>query len=238
MKAIILAGGKGTRLAPYTTILPKPLMPVGHKPILEIILRQLIFYGFKDITLAVGYLAEIIQAYFQNNSYIAGKGIKMKYVREDKPLGTAGSLYLTGDIKEPFLVMNGDILTTIDFKKLVEFHKKQDAALTVAAHRRKVQIDLGVIKTDSNSTLKDYLEKPTHEYLVSMGIYIYSPRALKYIEPKKHLDFPEIVMRLVNNKEKVATYISEDFWLDIGKPEDHARAIEEFQRCKEKFHYE
>jgi NDP-sugar pyrophosphorylase family protein len=239
MKAIILAGGKGTRLAPYTTILPKPLIPVGHKPILEIIIRQLINFGFKDITLTVGYLAEIIQAYFKNNSYISDKGIKLNYVREDKPLGTAGPLYvLKKDIREPFLVMNGDILTDINYRKLVDFHKQSRAALTVAAHRRKVQIDLGVIKTDGNNTLTDYLEKPTHEYLVSMGIYIYSPQTLKYIEPGKHLDFPEIVLRLIKEKERVATYVSDDFWLDIGKPEDYARAAEVFQQEGERFHYE
>ncbi|MFC1631927.1 sugar phosphate nucleotidyltransferase [Candidatus Omnitrophota bacterium] len=238
MKAIILAGGKGTRLAPYTTILPKPLIPVGHRPIIEIIIRQLIYFGFKDITLAVGYLAEIIQAYFQNSSYISTQDIKLNYVREDTPLGTAGSLHMLKGIKEPFLVMNGDVLTTIDFRKIFDFHTMNDAALTVAAHKRKVQIDLGVIETDSEGKLMNYLEKPSHEYLVSAGIYIYSPRVLDYIEPKQHLDFPDIVMHLLQEGEKVLSYPSEDFWLDIGKPEDYAQATEEFEKSKEQFHCE
>lgn len=238
MKAIILSGGKGTRLAPYTTILPKPLIPVGHRPILEIIIRQLIHYGFKDITLAVGYLAEIIQAYFQNSTFIKEKNAKLNYVREEMPLGTAGSLYVLKDIKEDFLVMNGDILTTLDFKKIFDFHRKNNATLTVGAHRKKVKNDLGVINADKKGNLISYLEKPTHEYLVSMGIYIYSPKVLNYIEPMKHLDFPEIVLRLIENKEKVLTYPSEDFWLDIGKPEDYVKAVEEFEKAKEKFYCE
>lgn len=235
MKAVILAGGKGTRLAPYTTILPKPLIPVGHKPILEIIIKQLMHYGFKDITLAVGYLAEIIQAYFQNSSISSSKDVKLTYIRESEPLGTAGSLHIFKAAKEPFLVMNGDILTTLNFNKLIKFHRENKAALTIAAHKRKVRVDLGVIESDSEGNLLNYLEKPTHTYHVSMGIYVYSPVVFKYIKAGEYLDFPDMVLKLVKNKEKVKLYSSEDFWLDIGKPEDYARAVEEFEKSKEKF---
>lgn len=238
MKAVILAGGKGTRLAPYTTILPKPLIPIGHKPILEIIIRQLIHYGFKDITLTVGYLSEIIEAYFKNNSFLANKRVKLNYIREEEPLGTAGSMYVLKGARKPFLVMNGDVLTDINFKKLLEFHEKSRAILTIATHRRRVKTDLGVIEIDGKQNITNYLEKPIREYFVSMGIYVYSPSVLKYIEPKKYLDFPDIVLRLIKNKEKVMGYTSDDFWLDIGKPEDYARAVEEFEKVKEKFLHE
>lgn len=238
MKAFILAGGKGTRLAPYTTIIPKPLIPIGHKPILEIIIRQLIHYDFKEITLAVGYLSEIIQAYFQNASFMTNKDIRLKYIRESEPLGTAGSIYVLKGIQEPFLVMNGDVLTTVNYKKLYDFHNNNNAALTIAMQKRKVKIDLGVIEIDNNNNLKNYLEKPTNEYLVSMGIYVYSPKVLQYIESNKYLDFPDIVLQLIRSNEKVIGYISEDFWLDIGKPEDYSRAVEEFEKSKERFLFE
>jgi NDP-sugar pyrophosphorylase family protein len=238
MKALILAGGRGTRLAPYTTILPKPLIPIGHKPILEIIMRQLIFYGFKDIHLAVGYLAEIIQAYFQNNTFLTERNVRLIYSREDRPLGTAGAIYTLKGISQPFLVMNGDVLTNMNFSKLFDFHKKNNAVLTIATHKKEIEVNLGVIKINREGNIVDYLEKPRHQYLVSMGIYVYSPRVLEYIEPEKYLDFPDIVLRLIKNKEKVLAYLSEDFWLDIGRPEDYTRAVEEFEKSSEKFYHE
>ena len=238
MKAVILAGGKGTRLAPYTTILPKPLIPIGHKPILEIIIRQLVYYGFKDITLTVGYLSEIIEAYFKNNNFLASKRVKLNYIREEEPLGTAGSMYALKGIRKSFLVMNGDVLTNINLRKLLEFHDKNKANLTIATHRRCVKTDLGVIEIDKKKNIINYMEKPIREYFVSMGVYVYSPSVLKYIEPKKYLDFPDIVLRLIENKEKVMGYSSNDFWLDIGKPEDYARAVEEFGKAKGKFFHE
>ena len=158
MKAIILAGGKGVRLMPYTTFIPKPLVPVGEKPILDIILRQLASYGFKDITVSVGHLAGLISAYF-NSSDIAGS-IKLSYVKEVKPMGTAGSLLLIKGLKDTFLVMNGDILTTFDYRKMTEFHKKSGSILTIATCRKKVDIDLGVMETDPDNRLTGYIEKP------------------------------------------------------------------------------
>lgn len=234
MRAVILAGGKGTRLYPYTTIFPKPLVPLDDTPILEIIIRQLAHYGFKDIVLSVGYLSELIQAYFLNSKNIPS-GVRLKYVKENKPLGTSGSVAKIRNLKNDFLVMNGDILTTMDYRKLFEFHKKKKATLTIAMHRRQVKIDLGLIDIDKNAKITSFTEKPTMKYLVSMGIYVYSPEVLKYIKPDEHIDFPDLVWRLLAQKERVYGWESGDYWLDLGSHDDYARALEEFHSRKKDF---
>jgi NDP-sugar pyrophosphorylase family protein len=231
MKAVILAGGKGTRLIPYSAVFPKPLVPIGDKPILDIVMRQLSYYGFNEVILSVGYLAELIQAYFQH-SPVAIK-TNLSFVKETKPLGTAGSLSLIPDPKEPFLVMNGDILTTLNFAKLLNCHREKKPALTIAIKKREVKIDLGVIEVDERNHLISYREKPTHNYLVSMGIYIYEPRVLKYLEKNEYLDFPSLVLRLLKNGEEVICYLSEDYWMDIGRHEDYAKVAEDFERMGE-----
>ncbi len=234
MKAVILAGGKGTRLAPYTTVFPKPLVPLGNRPIIDIIIRQLNYYGFRDITLTVGYLAELIQAYFHNaNDRLPG--INLTYIKEQKPTGTAGSLSLVPRIDETFLVMNGDVLTTLDYSKLLAYHREKDGILTIGMHRKKVKIDLGVIETDGNCSVTGYLEKPEKEYMVSMGIYVYEPAVFKYIEPDIYLDFPDLVLRLLDKGEKVVGYPCDDYWLDIGRHEDYAEAQDEFERMEDTF---
>lgn len=224
MKAVILAGGKGTRLRPYTTTIPKPLMPIGDKAILEIVIEQLKKNGIKEIIMAVGYSAELIMAYFGNGEK---HGIKITYSKEDKPLGTAAPL-ANIDLKDTFLVMNGDILTNLDYKKLIDFHKKNNAVITVAVNKRNVKIDFGVIKTESNEITK-YTEKPTLDYSVSMGINVVDPKVLKHIKKGKKLDFPELIQLLIENKEKVMAYPSDDYWLDIGRHDDYERAQEEFK---------
>jgi NDP-sugar pyrophosphorylase family protein len=182
MRAVILAGGKGTRLLPYTTVIPKPLMPVGDRPILELIIRQLKHYGFSRVTMAVGHLAELIEAYFGNgNKY----GIKIDYSREDEPLGTIGSLSLIDTLDTTFLVMNGDVLTNLDYLKLVDFHKKNQAVATIASYNKEVKVDLGILEMDEGFELKDYIEKPTFKYDVSMGIYVFEPEILSFIEPNR-----------------------------------------------------
>lgn len=231
MKAVILAGGKGTRLIPYTAVFPKPLVPIGNKPILEIVVRQLYYYGFDEIILSVGYLAELIQAYFQHNQ--TAIKAKLSFVKETKPLGTAGSLSLLPDLKETFLVMNGDILTTLNFAKLLDFHQQRKPSLTIAIKKKQVKIDLGVIEIDDRKHLTSYLEKPTHNYLVSMGIYVYEPYVLKYLAKNEHLDFPNLVLRLLENGEEVIGYLSEDYWMDIGRHEDYAQVVEDFERMGE-----
>ncbi len=234
MKAVILAGGKGRRLAPYTTVFPKPLVPIGEQPILDIIIRQLAYYGLRDIVLAVGYLAELIQAYFQT----AGESlpdVRLAYVKEPEPLGTAGSLALVDGLDDTFLVMNGDVLTTLNYAHMVAFHRDHCAALTIGTYEKHMPIDLGVIEMDETGAVTGYLEKPEKVYPVSIGIYVYEPLVLRYIRPGEHLDFPELVMRLLADGQRVMAYPCRDYWLDIGNPGDYQRAQEEFERLKDQF---
>jgi NDP-mannose synthase len=232
MKAVILAGGRGTRLAPYTTVFPKPLVPVGDMPILEIVIRQLVAAGFTQVTLSLGYLGELIKAFFAAHKRLASM-IDIQFVEEEQPTGTAGSLSLVPGLDKTFLVMNGDVLTTIDFKALIEYHRNSNALLTIAGHRKQVKIDLGVLELDENSGLvRGYIEKPEYTYPVSMGVYVYEPRALKFIPNNKYLDFPSLVLKLLEAGEKVACYESDSIWLDIGRPEDYSQAQQVFeQQC-------
>ena len=227
MKAVILAGGRGTRLAPYTTIFPKPLVPIGDRPILEIIVRQLVYQGFEEIVLSVGHLGELIEAYFQNGHRNIPR-LRLEYYREFQPLGTAGPLAMIKGLDDTFLVMNGDVLTTLDYRSLTDFHTASRAALTVAIHRRDVQIDLGVLETSHHGQLTAYREKPLYRFHVSMGVYVYEPHVLSYIPCGEHLDFPDLVIRLLDRGEKVMGYHSDDYWLDIGRREDYELAQQEF----------
>ncbi|MFC1517587.1 sugar phosphate nucleotidyltransferase [Candidatus Margulisiibacteriota bacterium] len=225
MQAIILAGGKGTRLKPYTTIFPKPLVPVGDIPILEIVIRQLKHHGFKKITIAVGHLAELIEAFFGD-----GKkwGVEISYSLEDKPLGTAGPIALVDDLENDFLIMNGDLLTSINFKDLMEKHKKNKAISTISIYKKDHKIELGILELDKDNNLTDYIEKPTKTYPVSMGIYIFNKKILGYIPKNKHLDLPDLIKTLISKKEKIHGYLFKDKWLDIGQEKDYLNAIEEF----------
>lgn len=232
MRAVILAGGKGTRLKPYTVAFPKPLVPVDDMPILEIVLRQLHYYGFTQVTMAVGHLAELLMAYFGDGSKY---GLKINYSKEEMPLGTAGPLTLIPGLADTFLVMNGDILTTLNYSDLLAFHHQQQAAATIAMYQRDVKIDLGVIKTNDRNELIDYIEKPSYAYRVSMGVYIFEPRVLDYIPAEQRLDFPDLVHKLLQNNEKVMGYSFDGYWLDIGRPDDYERAVEEFARLRSEF---
>lgn len=233
MKVVILAGGKGTRLEPYTTVLPKPLVSIDGRPILDIIIRQLAYYGFKDIVLTVGHLSELICDYFKNRIKDL-EGVKLTYVKEDEPTGTAGSLRSVPGLDETFLVMNGDILTTLDYNRLVSYHRQKKAVLTIAMHKKRVKIDLGVMGTDHDDLLLSYTEKPEKVYNVSMGIYVYEPEVLDYIEPNSYLDFPHLVQRLLDKGKKVVAYPCDEFWCDIGNHDDFAKANVEFSRLKDK----
>ena len=227
MQAIILAGGKGTRLKPYTITLPKSLVPVKDIPILEIIIKQLKKSSFSDITLAVGHLAELIEAYFRNGEKF---GIDINYSIENKPLGTAGPLKLIRNLDENFLVMNSDDLTNIDYKDFFEFHKKNNATITIATFNKKVKIDLGVLKLDENNSLKDYIEKPVYDFNVSMGIYAFNKKAIEYIPKNEYFDFPTLIKTLLKNNHKVLCYHHNGYWLDIGRPEDYEKANEELEK--------
>jgi NDP-sugar pyrophosphorylase family protein len=232
VKAVILAGGKGTRLLPYTVVLPKPLMPIADVPILDVVIRQLKAHGFRDITISVGYLAELIMAYCRNGERYQ---LQLCYSTEEEPLGTAGPLAQIENLDETFLVMNGDILTTLNYSDLIAFHKKHGAIATIATHIRKVVIDFGVMEIDGHSNeLREYREKPTLEYSVSMGIYVFEPEVLRYIKKGQKLDFPELAQKLVASKEKVLCYLSDEYWLDIGRPDDYRMAVEEFEELKDR----
>ena len=233
MKAVILAGGKGTRLRPYTTSFPKPLMPIEDKPILEIIIQQLKAKGFDEIILSIGHLAELIQAFFGDGSKL---GVRITYVREDKPLGTAGCLgLLKKDLSETFLVMNGDILMSLDYLEMLKFHKKNKSVATVGLNKRPVQIEFGVADIDKEYNIEKYTEKPSMDYLASMGVYIFEPKALSYIKKDEYLNMPDLIKRLMSSGEIVKGFIHEGYWLDIGRPDDYKTAHEAFEKDRDKF---
>ncbi len=221
MRAVILAGGKGTRLAPYTTVLPKPLVPVGDRPILELVIRQLAHHGFRRIDLSVGHLGGLIQVYF--DSIELPEGVTLNYVWEDKPMGTAGALKRVEGLDEPFLAMNGDVLTTLDYGQLMRFHSGHEALLTIGTNRKDVGIDLGVIESE-NGMVTDYIEKPTMHFDVSMGVYAYDPEVLEFI-PDGRFDFPEVVEALLAADRKVAIYTGTETWFDIGTLGEYERAV-------------
>jgi NDP-sugar pyrophosphorylase family protein len=231
MRAVILAGGLGTRLRPYTTVIPKPLVPVGDRPVLEHILGSLYRDGFKRIDLCVSHLGELIHLYLSQLE-LASK-MELEFHWEEEPLGTAGALRVIPDLGGTFVAMNGDILTTLSFKDLIDHHLEREAALTIAMRRERVDIDLGVIVTDGD-TVVGYREKPTLDYDVSMGVYVYDERALSHL-PDGPCQFPELVLRLLDAGERVAAYRTDAEWFDIGTLEEHERAAERFQAAPEQF---
>lgn len=232
MKAVVLAGGKGTRLAPYTKILPKPLMPIGDMPILEVLLRQMKQAGIDEVVLTVGHMAGLLRAFFNDGSQF---GLRIVYSYEDHPLGTAGPLALVAGLDETFLVMNGDILTTLALKDLITFHRENSAVATIAMHSRKVCIDLGVIQCDGSNTVVRYIEKPTNEYMVSMGIYVFEPRVLTFIPRGEYLDFPDLVHKLLAAQEKVVGYQFDGYWQDLGRLDDYEQANLDFDKMRSDF---
>jgi NDP-mannose synthase len=238
MKVVILAGGKGARLAPYTKILPKPLMPIGDMPILEVMLLQMKKAGISEAILTVGHLAELLQAFFQGGERL---GLKISYSIEDAPLGTAGPLSLVADrLEETFIVANGDVLTTLDWKKLIKAHKGSGAVATIASHARQVKVDLGVLQfkdTHPNETheIAGYIEKPTYDFQVSMGIYIFEPAVLRYIPHNKYLDFPDLILKMLAAGEKIMGYPYDGYWQDLGRPDDYEQAIMDFEKMQDRF---
>jgi NDP-sugar pyrophosphorylase family protein len=232
MQAIILAGGKGRRLLPYTTVLPKPLMPIGDYPIIEVILRQLKRAGFNRISISTGYLHELIHAYLDSNKTL---GLKIDYSHEETPLGTIGPLRLIENLEDTFLVMNGDILTDLDYKKLIESHKKQGAIATVATYQRDTNIDFGVLEINSEKKIIAFREKPTYHFNVSMGVYVFSKKILDYVPADTPFGFDQLMYALITKNEEVYSYPHAGYWLDIGRPDDYARSIEEFERYKDRF---
>jgi NDP-sugar pyrophosphorylase family protein len=232
MKAVVLAGGKGARLAPYTRIFPKSMMPIGDKTILEILLNQMKQAGIEDIVLTVGHLAGLMRAFFQDGSQL---GLKISYSFEEHPLGTAGPLAQIDGLTEAFLVTNGDVLTTLDLRDLIDFHRQQGGMVTIATHRRNVHIDLGVIEVNGDYSVKEYIEKPTIPYQVSMGMYVFEPKALAYIERGQRLDFPDLILRMLKAGERVVAYPFDGYWQDLGRPDDYEQANLDFERMRAEF---
>lgn len=232
MKAVVLAGGKGARLSPYTKILPKPLMPIGDMPILEVILHQMKASGIDEVVLTVGHLSELLRAFFNDGNRL---GIHIRYSYEDKPLGTAGPLSLIDGLDDTFLVTNGDVLTTLDFRELVGYHRSNHAITTIAAHHRQEKIDLGVLQFDGNNRINGYVEKPIYDYMVSMGVYVFEPGALAYIPRAEYLDFPDLVKKMIANGENVVGFPFEGYWQDLGRPADYERAAVDFEAMRSQF---
>lgn len=232
MKAVILAGGKGTRLAPYTKILPKPLIPIGDMPIAEVLIRQLKAEGVDEIILAVGHLAGLLRAFFNDGSQF---DVKISYSYEPAALGTAGPLALIPGLDETFLVLNGDVLTTLSITNLVQFHREREATATIAMHNREVQVDLGVIECNGDKLITGYREKPTFQYTVSMGIYVFEPRVLNYVPQNHYLDFPDLVLEMISAGERVVGYPFPHYWRDLGRPDDYEQANLDFERMRDFF---
>ena len=234
MKAVILAGGEGRRLKPFTYVIPKPLMPIGELPIIEIILKQLKNNGFNDIIISTGYKENLIRMFL--NGADKKHNLNIKYSHEDKPLGTVGSLSLIKDeLNEDFILMNGDTLCTVNYNELMKYHKKSGNIATITLHKKEIKINFGVVKLD-NVSIIDYIEKPTHTYFVSIGVYVFKPDVLKYI-PDGKLDFPDLIKILIRNNEKVGGYIFDDYWQDIGRQEDYMKANEDINKIYDKLFY-
>ena len=234
-RIVIMAGGKGTRLRPFTVSLPKPLVPVGELPILEILLRQLYKTGFRKITLTLGYLGGLIEAYLSQAKGPA-KEMEFTFVHEGEPTGTAGSLGLVEKLDSTFIVMNGDILTDLDYLDLLAFHARRGADVTVAVYEKKVKIELGVIEEDEEGWLCGFEEKPTKRYMVGMGVVIMEPTALEYVVPGEYLDLPTLLLKMLGDGRKIAVYHHQGLWLDIGNHDDFAAAQEFFETHKALYH--
>ena len=232
IQAIILAGGKGTRLRPYTAVIPKPLMPVGDYPICEVIIRQLKAAGLKNIAISTGHLAGLIEAYFGD-----GKkwGVNISYVTEHKPLGTAGALKLIKQMDTDCLVINGDVLTDLNFKELIKNHKIKKAMATITIKERIVKTDFGVIEVDEKDDLSDYIEKPEHKSFVSIGVYVLNMGCINFIGKEENIGMPDLVLRMKNAGKKISCFKTKAIWLDLGRLDDFEISQDVFEKHKKKF---
>ncbi len=232
MEAIILVGGIGTRLRPYTWILPKPLLPLGETSILEVTLRRLAKFGFTKITLAVGYKASFIK---QVVSEIQGLPFEISYLEESKPKGTAGFLFELEPVSSKILVMNGDLLTDLNLRKTYDEHDEVEFAASVVCAKRKEIIDYGVLTSDPSGNLAEYHEKPQSEYLVSSGIYVLSTNDVKNLKEQDFLTMPAALETFMENGRKIKLATPEIYWMDLGRPEDYHQAVEDFEKNPERF---
>ena len=233
MHAVILAGGKGTRLRPYTTLIPKPLVPVGDKAILEILLTRLKKLGVTHVHICLNHSAKIIKAFIGSGKKI---GLKIKYSQEEDPLGTVAPIKLVKDLPDNFLVMNGDLLTDLDFNELYNLHVSRNSLLTIASYIRKQRIDFGVLDVNQgNGLLMNFTEKPEYTYNVSMGIYAMNRAVLEMIPYNKSFGFDDLLLMMIKNKQPVDVYSYAGYWLDIGRPDDYDKANEDIRKLNSLF---
>jgi NDP-sugar pyrophosphorylase family protein len=223
MRAVILTGGKGTRLRPYTATLPKPLVPVGERAILDIILLQLSHFGVTHVSMAVNHLKYLIMAYFGDGSE---RGLRIDYSAEDKPLSTIAPLKLIPDLPETFIVMNGDVLTDIDYALLYQNHLESGADVTVATFQRDSKIDFGVLESDDDGQIAGFREKPVYHFQVSMGVYVLNRRVLDFVPDGEPYGFDDLMYAAVDGKLTARVFAHDGYWLDIGRPDDYAEANE------------
>ncbi len=229
MLAVILAGGKGTRLQPYTDNLPKPLVKVGDQPIIEILLRQLARGGVTRAVIALNHLADQIQAVLGDGSHL---GIQIEYSHEAQPLSTVGPLKLIGNLPEHFVVANGDILSDIDVGELYQSHLASAAKMTVATFRRTEKIDYGVVEVADSGLVTGFREKPEYDFTVSMGIYVFARAVLEHVPDGAKFGFDDLMMGLLRREEPVNTFEYDGYWLDIGRPADYWQANRDIERIK------
>jgi len=227
MRAVILAGGKGIRLKPYTTVIPKPLIPLEGLPITEILIKQLKYYGFRDIVLAVGYMSDMVKAYFGNGKKWQ---VKINYAQERIPQGTIGPLKNIKFTEEDILVLNSDILTDLNFADFMQYHKKHSSSMTIAIHKEEIRLGSGIVQENDARLVVGYLEKPTLHHNISMGIYAINKSALKYIPQGKKYDMPQLIKNLLLRHEKVFAYESKNYWIDIGSHDDYKVAMVELKK--------
>lgn len=231
-KAVILAGGKGTRLKPYSIVLPKPLVPIHEYPILELIIRQLRKFDFTDITIAVNHMSDLIIAYFGDGSKW---GVSISYSLEDRPLSTMGPLRLITNLPENFLVMNGDVLTDLNLSAFYEEHIRSGSNFTIASHYRTIKSEYGVIDMDTSCHMAGFREKPEFNFLVSMGIYLVNRSVVSLIPEGVPFGFDNLMLALLDRKEPAKVYPFKGYWLDIGRPDDYSQAFDDFEKIKKVF---
>lgn len=228
--AVILAGGRGTRLRPFTYVLPKPLLPIAERPILDVVLSCLARDSCHKVTIAVGHLGHMIELYCGSGQQW---GMEIDYFREDEPLGTVGALAsLDPAPSTPFVVMNGDVLCDVSFERLVQAHHESGAELTINTFNRTVRDELGILERDSSGDVVAYHEKPEHSYLVSTGIYVVSPSTVDLIPRGEYMDFPDLVKTMIAADRRVHSHVHDGYWLDLGRPDDFAMANEKFDTIR------
>lgn len=232
VKAVLLAGGLGSRLRPYTWVLPKPLIPVGDQPVIALLLKQLRKHGVEEAIITLGYLGELIQAACADG---AQWGIRLKYVNEEKPLGTIGPLsYLREHLTETFLVSNGDVVADINIHDLVDFHHQKGGIATVACYKKRYSVDYGILTMDDSGHVRSFEEKPVEDVMVNMGIYVFEPSILRYIPHGESSGVDKLLHELLRNQEEVHCFVHDGQWLDIGSVKELEEAQEVFRSCRDR----